>query len=54
MIQASHIHEELLIVHNIDIKGQRQLEKDDFDYAIDFDAIYRPVEDKRTFTRITD
>jgi len=53
MIQASHIHEELLIVHNIDIKGQRQLEKDDFDYAIDFDAVYRSLEDKRTFTRIT-
>lgn len=54
MIQASHIHEELLIVHNIDIKGQRQLEKDDYHYAIDFDAVYRPVDGKRTFTRIRD
>lgn len=54
LIQASHIHEELLIVHNIDVRGQRHLEKDDFDYALDFDSVYRPVEDKRTFTRITE
>lgn len=54
LIQASNIHEELIIVHNIDIQGQRQLEKDDFDYALDFEAVYRHVEDKRTFTRIAE
>ena len=54
LLQASHIHEELLVIHNINIKGQRQFEKDDFDYAMDFDSIYRPVHGKRTFTRIED
>jgi predicted amidohydrolase len=52
LLQASNINEELLIIHNVDIKGQRALEKDDFDYALDFDSIYRPVHGKRTFTRI--
>lgn len=52
LVQASRVNEELLIVHNIDIQGQRKVEQDDFNYAIDFDSIYRPVEGKRTFTRI--
>jgi len=54
LIQASHIHEELLIIHNVNIKDQRKLEKDDIDYAVDFDSVYRPLEDKRTFTRVTE
>lgn len=53
LVQASRLNEELLIVHNVDFKEARQLEKDDFDYGMDFNAIYRPVEDQRTFTRIT-
>ncbi len=52
LIQASHFNEELLIIHNVDIKGQRQREKDDFDYAVDFNAVYRPIHGKRAFTRI--
>lgn len=52
LVQASRVNEELLVIHNIDIKGQRKIETDDFDYALDFESIYRPVEDKRTFTRI--
>ena len=52
LFQASHLNEELIIIHNVDIKGQRALEKDDFDYALDFESIYRPVHGKRTFTRI--
>ena len=52
LYQASHLNEELIIIHNVDIKGQRALEKDDFDYALDFESIYRPVHGKRTFTRI--
>jgi predicted amidohydrolase len=52
LVQASHFHEELLIVHNVDIQGQRKFEKDDFNYALDFEAIYRPVDGQRTFTRI--
>jgi predicted amidohydrolase len=51
MIQASNFNEELLIVHNLDIRDARKAEKDDFDYAIDFNAIYRPLGDSRGFTR---
>lgn len=54
LLQASHIREELLVIHNINLKGQRQVERDDFDYALDFDSVYRPVEGKRTFSRIKD
>ena len=54
LVQASNILEELLIIHNVDIRGQRQLEKDDFNYALDFTSIYRPVHGKRAFTRIDD
>ena len=52
LLQASHINEELLIIHNVDIKGQRAREKDDFNYALDFESIYRPLHGQRTFTRI--
>jgi len=52
LLQASHLNEELLIIHNVDIKGQRVLEKDDFNYALDFESIHRAVHGKRTFTRI--
>lgn len=54
MIQASRFDEQLLIVHNVDIMGQRELELDDFNYAVDFKQIYRHVEGKRIFTRIRD
>jgi len=52
LVQASRLNEELLIVHNIDIHGQLKIERDDFNYALDFGAIYRPVQCNRTFTRI--
>ncbi|MDQ3723722.1 MAG: carbon-nitrogen hydrolase family protein [Actinomycetota bacterium] len=51
LIQASHSHEELVIVHNVDIESSQESEKDDFDYAFDFKQIYRPMQDGRTFTR---
>jgi predicted amidohydrolase len=51
LLKASRVNEELLIIHNVDIQGQREIEKDDFNYALDFEAIYRPVEGKRAFTR---
>jgi predicted amidohydrolase len=54
LVQASRIHEELLVVHNVDIKAQRQAEQDDFNYALDFGAIYRPIHGQRSFTRIDD
>jgi len=51
LIQASNSAEELLIVHNLDIEGARRSEKDEFDYAIDFHEIYRPLENSRGFVR---
>jgi predicted amidohydrolase len=51
LVQASRANEELLVVHNLDIKGARKAEQEDFDYAIDFNAIYRPMEGSRAFTR---
>ncbi|MFC2045890.1 carbon-nitrogen hydrolase family protein [Chloroflexota bacterium] len=54
LLQASRINEELLIIHNIDILGQREAEVDEQDYKLDFNSIYRVLEDKRTFTRLDD
>jgi len=54
LLQASHFNEELLIVHNLDIRGERRVELDDFDYGIDFSAIYRPMGDGYIFTRKVD
>ena len=51
LIQASHVNEELVIVHNVDVERATESEKDDFDYAFDFKQIYRPLEDGSTFTR---
>ncbi|MBA3574700.1 MAG: carbon-nitrogen hydrolase family protein [Actinomycetota bacterium] len=51
LIQASHVREELVIVHNVDLKGAQESEKDDFDYAFDFKQIYRPLGDSGTFVR---
>lgn len=44
LLQASNINEELLIVRNLDIKGQRDKEQDDFNYRIDFEQFYRDME----------
>ncbi len=52
LIQGSNVNEELLIVHNLGIKEQKEFEKDDFDYSIDFKNIYRPIKGKRCFTRL--
>ena len=52
MVQASRIQEELLIVHNVDIRSHREFERDEFDYSVDFKEIYRKVEGQRTFTRV--
>ena len=54
LIQASHFFEELLIVHNLDIKGARRDEQGDFDYAMDFREIYRPLTGSRGYTRLLD
>lgn len=52
LVQASHFHEELLIIRNIDLKRIRDIEDDDFDYSMDFNKIYRKVKGKRAFTRM--
>jgi predicted amidohydrolase len=54
LVQASHVDEELLIVHNLDIRGAREAERDDFDYAIDFHEIYRRLGESRAVTRSID
>ncbi|CAN5451003.1 hypothetical protein BH20ACT19_BH20ACT19_11830 [soil metagenome] len=51
LLQASRTHEELLIVHNLDVAGARDAEQDDFDYAVDFKEIYRPLGESRGFSR---
>jgi predicted amidohydrolase len=40
IVQASNITEELILVKNLDIKGQRFQERDDFNYQIDFARFY--------------
>ncbi len=44
LVQASHFNEELLIVHNLDIRGARQFELDDFNYEFDFRQVYRSMD----------
>jgi predicted amidohydrolase len=52
LLQASNIHEELLIIHNVDIKGQKAFEQDDLNYAFDFSSVYRRIDGKCGFTRV--
>jgi predicted amidohydrolase len=52
LIRGSNFNEELLIVHNLDIKGARKAEQEDFNYAVDFREIYRPLGASRGFTRV--
>jgi len=40
-LQASNINEELLIIRNVDIKGQKDKEQDRFNYRVDFENLYR-------------
>jgi predicted amidohydrolase len=51
LVQASHFNEELLIIHNLNIHGEREVELVDFDYGIDFRTIYKPMGDGYIFTR---
>ncbi|GEM_PF-278787 len=54
LIEGSNECEELIIVHNIDMKGQIESEHNDFFYYDDFIKIYDPIEGLRAFTRIKD
>lgn len=51
LVRGSHVEDELLIVHNLDVRGAREDEHESFNYAIDFREIYRPLGDSRAFTR---
>lgn len=51
---ASNRDEELLLIRNLDIKGQVEYEKNDFCYHDDFIRVYRPLKNMRTFTRMRD
>jgi predicted amidohydrolase len=51
LVQASNVNDELIIVHNLDLRGERRFERDDFNYAFDFDAVYRPMTGVRAVTR---
>ena len=54
LIQASHDHEQLLVVNNINITKAKQFEESDFYYYRDFVEIYSPLEGKRAYTRVID
>jgi predicted amidohydrolase len=54
LIQASNLEEELLIVHNVDITGQRRVELDDFNYAVDFEEIDRHISGRCAVCQVTD
>jgi predicted amidohydrolase len=53
VIQASNITPELILVRNLDIRGQRTREQDDFDYQIDFTRFYRHMKDEKCFRRLS-
>lgn len=46
IVQASNITEELILVRNVDIRGQRYRERDDFNYQIDFARFYTHMKDE--------
>jgi len=52
LLQAGHKYDELLLIHNVDIKGEVDFEKNDFDYSEDFDLIYNIINGRRCFTRL--
>lgn len=44
LVQGSHFHEELVVIHNLDLKGARAFELADFNYEFDFREVYRSME----------
>jgi len=51
LVQGAHVSEELIVIHHVDIKGQTKSEHEDFHYYEDFIEIYKPIIDKRAYTR---
>lgn len=50
ILQGSNIKEELLIVRNVNIRKQRERERDEFNYRIDFENFYRSLDHPDTCT----
>lgn len=46
ILQASHMQEEALIINNLDIRGQTEKEKDEYNYRLDFQRIYSDIQDQ--------
>ncbi|OWZ83423.1 carbon-nitrogen hydrolase family protein [Natranaerobius trueperi] len=51
LLQASNINEELLLIYNLDIRGQKYKEQDDFNYSIDFQKFYYGIDDQGSYTK---
>jgi predicted amidohydrolase len=51
IVQASNITEELILIRNMDIKGQRFKERDDFNYQIDFASFYKQLKEDESVPR---
>jgi predicted amidohydrolase len=51
IVQASNITEELILIRNLDIKGQRFKERDDFNYQIDFASFYTQLKEDESVPR---
>lgn len=51
IVHASNITEELILVKNVDIKGQRFRERDDFNYQIDFAGFYKQMKEEGSVPR---
>ena len=54
VLQASNIHEELLLIRNIDIEGQTEREKDEYNYRLDFQGIYSDIAGEDTRIKYLD
>ncbi len=54
VVQASNITAELILLHNVDIHGQRFRERDDFDYQIDFSEFYKHMQEAGSCPRCLD
>jgi len=51
LIQASNIKEELIIIWNLDLKEQKEIEADEFNYRFDFHKVYQRLETTGQYTR---
>jgi len=48
LVHASHEEEELVVIRNLEIRGHmRHQAREDFDYGLDFDEVYREMKDTK-------